>query len=126
MWVIGFPEQTLILLKFTENCLSILSGTLTSQEVIKKKKRLSPLVKFETLFSICRAQSLCATQIIQGILADGSFIIMCTVCVTSSWSLSLLIEDGRKNRVAATEFPSAHEREVGHAARVTDREETFG
>lgn len=40
-WVIGFPEQTLVPLKSAENCLRILSGTLTSREVIKQKQESS-------------------------------------------------------------------------------------
>lgn len=122
MWVIGFPGQTLVPLKFTENCLSILSGMLTSQEAIKQKQ--FSLVRFETLFSMCRTWSLCLTQVIQGTLVDGSSAIAYTVCVTltSSQSLSLTSEDGRKNGIGSNkDFFSAWVRSWTYSLCYTPR-----
>lgn len=119
MWVIGFPEQTLVPLKFTENCLCILSGTLTSLEVIKPK-RLFPLVRFEILFSMCRTWPLCPTQVIW---VDGSSAIVCTVCVTLTSSQPVVNRWGWQNRIAAKKSSSAHEWEVGHTACVIHQEE---
>lgn len=119
MWVIGFPEQTLVPLKFTENRLRILSGALTSREVIKQK-RLFPLVQFEILFSMCRTWPLGPTQVIR---VDGSSAIVRTVRVTLTSSQPVVNRWEWQNRIAAKKSSSAHEWEVGHTACVTYQEE---